>query len=162
MKYLHIVRLLGAVLLTLTSLGIAQAQVTTTDVEATIQFDRLPVQLGKTFEDAAGNVHTKDTLFEASVTGDLNGRLVIISSSVIDEDDDGPIYGSATITTDAGVFEGRFAGQSTDGCNTARLVAHGTGELAGQTLHATVEEVGDCEGESATYSLVGTIHYPQG
>ena len=168
MKYLHIVRLLGAVLLTLTSVGIARAQVTTTDVKATLIF-LTPGQGGRSFIDPAGHVHTLDNSYTGIVTGDLEGQFTLVSSSVI-KDGNGPFNGQITITTAEGTYEGRFAGKSTGGCNTAHLVAHGTGDLVGQTLRLSVEELSNpdyppapsCTGESPFYSLVGTMLNAQG
>ncbi len=168
MKYLHIVRLLGAVLLTLTSFGIAGAQATTTDVEAILVFLTAEPS-GRSFTDSAGHVHAIDTLFTGTISGDLAGTFTLVSSSVI-KDGNGPFNGQITITTAEGTYEGRFAGHSVGGCNTAHLVAHGTGDLVGQTLRLSVEELSNpdyppapsCTGESPFYSLVGTMLNAQG
>ncbi len=163
MKYRHIVRLLGALLLTLTSFGLAGAQAPTTDVAATLVF-RTAEPSGRSFEDPAGHVHTIDTLYTGTISGDLNGTFTLVSSSVI-KDGNGPFNGNITITTAEGTYEGHFAGHSVGGCNTAHLVAHGTGDLAGETLRLSAEELSiagySCTGDSPIYSLVGTRLNPQ-
>ena len=158
MKYLHIVRLLGAVLLTLTSFGIAGAQAATSDVVAALVFLTAEPS-GRSFTDSAGHVHTLDTVYTGTIEGDLDGTFTLVSSSVI-KDGNGPFNGQITITTAEGTYKGRFAGHSVGGCNTAHLVAHGTGDLVGQTLKLSAEELTaagySCTDDSPIYSLVGT------
>jgi hypothetical protein len=162
MRYTNIVRLLGAVLLAFTLVGIAAAQPTTDEVSATLVFQSATPS-GKSFTDEAGHVHTIDTLYTGTISGDLAGQFTLVSSSVI-RDGNGTFNGEIAITTAAGTYEGRFAGKSVGGCNTAHLVAHGTGELVGQSLKATATELSvegfPCAIDSPVYSLVGTLLSP--
>ncbi len=86
-----------------------------------------------------GVLHVRNQVVHGPLTGDLTGTLTIISAnfSIVLNKDEGPGYGTFTITSDQGEWSGRFEGEADGPVFAGHLQGQGTGASAGTTIQGT-------------------------
>lgn len=116
----------------------------------------------------SGGVHLRDVLtsgsfsitgggvaLEATITASINGNLDATLS--------GPLFGPVALTAvidgeETIIFEGRFAADSVGLLTEGKVMLHGRGPYAGQTLHYSFVELPELN----VYTFEGYLTVPQG
>jgi hypothetical protein len=157
--------LLGAFL----AMGPAAAQSTKTDFTATAT-QPTTLDHGELRLDGAGNLHIKGEVQLLELDSNdpqVDGTLTIEIDLILRQDDNGfycsgPAHGSLSIDPEAvdGTWEVTWSGMFTDCGLTGHANGHGTGNLEGQTIKFTFQEVNPPGVEEV--DLIGNIHNPHG
>ncbi len=108
---------------------------------------------------SAGIAHIRDQTQAGPVSGDITGTLTVTGrSDVAVATETGTGSGTFTIVTADGNWEGRFAGRFEAGLFSGKIVAQGSGGLAGLNLRGTISQTAP----NRVYDLAGTILSPGG
>ncbi len=135
------------------------AAATTTDITATASLTI--TDLGRNWI-SDGIIHFRDQVQEGTVSGGISGTVRVVGRSDVTippATGTGTASGKVTITvTSGGTWEGSFEGRFDGGLFSGKLVAQGTGALAGQILRGSVTQTLP----NRDYALTATILNPGG